>query len=137
MEFSSPIVATVIAPSLLPAKESHNGKYATDATIAGINDIGSYSWCGSIKSPKYRQAIYSNRRNRIDAMDKRIKAVRLAICLMLAVAMSVGIFDVLGPDGPRATFAQTDTPHPPFRPSQSPATPGMTKCTWTMTGCMG
>ena len=45
-------------------------------------------------------------------MDKRIKAVRLAIGLMLAIGMSVGIFDVVGPDGPRATFAQTDTTAP-------------------------
>ena len=45
-------------------------------------------------------------------MDKRIKAVRLAIGLMLAIGMSVGIFDIVGPDGPRATFAQTDTTAP-------------------------
>ena len=45
-------------------------------------------------------------------MDKRMKAGRLVICLMLAVAMSVGIFDALGPDGPRTTFAQTDTTAP-------------------------
>ena len=45
-------------------------------------------------------------------MDKRIKAVRLAIGLMLVIGMSVGIFDVVGPDGPRATFAQTDTTAP-------------------------
>ena len=45
-------------------------------------------------------------------MYKGMKAVRLAICLMLAIGMSVGIFDVVGPDGPRATFAQTDTTAP-------------------------
>ena len=43
-------------------------------------------------------------------MYKGMKAVRLAICLMLAIGMSVGIFDVVGPDGSRATFAQVDTP---------------------------
>ena len=45
-------------------------------------------------------------------MYKGMKAFRLAICLMLATGMSVGIFDVGGPDGPRATFAQTDTTAP-------------------------
>ena len=45
-------------------------------------------------------------------MYKGMKAVRLAICLMLAIGMSVGIFDVGGPDGPRVTFAQTDTTAP-------------------------
>ena len=45
-------------------------------------------------------------------MFKRMKAVRLAICLMLAIGMSVGIFDIVGPDGPRPTFAQTDTTAP-------------------------
>ena len=45
-------------------------------------------------------------------MYKGMKAVRLAICLMLATGMSVGIFDVGGPDGPRATFAQTYTTAP-------------------------
>ena len=45
-------------------------------------------------------------------MDKGMKAVRLAIGLMLAIGMSVAIFAVVGPDGPRATFAQTDTTAP-------------------------
>ena len=45
-------------------------------------------------------------------MDKGMKAVRLAICLMLAIGVSVGIFDVVGPDGPRPTFAQTDSTAP-------------------------
>ena len=45
-------------------------------------------------------------------MDKRIKAVRLAIGLMLAIGVSVGIFDIVGLDGPRPTFAQTDTTAP-------------------------
>ena len=43
-------------------------------------------------------------------MYKGMKAVRLATCLMLAIGMSVGIFDIVGPDGPRPTFAQVDTP---------------------------
>ena len=45
-------------------------------------------------------------------MYKGMKAVRLAICLMLAIGMSAGIFDVAAPDGPQATFAQTDTTAP-------------------------
>ena len=45
-------------------------------------------------------------------MDKGMKAVRLAIGLMLAIGVSVGIFDVVGPDGPRPTFAQTDSTAP-------------------------
>ena len=45
-------------------------------------------------------------------MDKGKKAVRLAICLMLAIGMSVGVLDVLGSDGPRATLEQTEIAAP-------------------------
>lgn len=41
-------------------------------------------------------------------MGRRMKAVRLGICEMVAIDIAVGIFDDVGSDGPPATFAQTE-----------------------------
>ena len=40
------------------------------------------------------------------------QTVKLAICLMLAIGMSVGMFNVVGTDGARAAFAQTEITAP-------------------------